>query len=844
MLAAASVSLKAQPRRIYLAPDDHTDYMWTADEDAYRDAILKMLDYYIELNDKTAGEPYPYQNKWNCDGSYWLYLYSRYRSPEQVERLLEQIRQEKVTVPRNTLISVMGVAPLEATLRDMYYSGEMERKHGLHFPLALNMEDQVLPLGLSSLWAGSGVQYSWRGVCACVTSVKGLDRRPNEVYWYTGLDGRRVMMKWYSVNPEMITRPNVFRYNLGKYLEADHIPHAIEDLKVLLQDRERYPYDAAAAFGKGGDNLLTLTEDFPRIARAASDKDYQVIVSNELDFFRDMEKNYGRQLPSESLSYGTTEWGTAVATMAELSAKVKRSVEKLRTAELMYTLVARKDPSFCRDLEEMRRQAWFACGLYFEHDWTADSPDITRRQRAEWQRRTARTLFEYVDTLYDRSYKALSRLVAGGEGTFFVLNPLGWTRTDYCDFAYEGPEDISVIDLDSGAEVPWQFVQKDGRRHIRLLARDIPSMGFRTFAIKPGKGPSGGTPFTLDGETFESEAYRLTVNRQGTITSLVDKLSGRELISETDGLRANDLGKARRTKGIRGKALRIENAGNVSATLVAESYFPLKHSSRITLFKGVDRIEIDNALEENFGNTIQTYSFSFDLEGPVVRTEEAGAILDVRQASRGGHYADSICRVDWVGINHFADISDSRGGVVLSNRDAYFMKTGHSSIDTLDVNTPLLKVMVGGKVTNWLGIDYQDGESLFENGFALLPYTGRYSAARAMKTSLEHLNPLVAGPASGDCSSYGSTYSLVSVSSPDVFIWAVKPSEDGIGNGVTVRLWNLSDSPVDYRLTTGWDLQQATETTHVETDIRPVKLKKGAFVRNAAARRLETFRLK
>ena len=125
MLAAASVSLKAQPRRIYLAPDDHTDYMWTADEDAYRDAILKMLDYYIELNDKTAGEPYPYQSKWNCDGSYWLYLYSRYRSPEQVERLLEQIRQEKVTVPRKTLICVMGVAPLEATLRDMYYSGEM-----------------------------------------------------------------------------------------------------------------------------------------------------------------------------------------------------------------------------------------------------------------------------------------------------------------------------------------------------------------------------------------------------------------------------------------------------------------------------------------------------------------------------------------------------------------------------------------------------------------------------------------------------------------------------------------------------------------------------------------------
>lgn len=844
ILLTLSVLASAQQKRIYLAADDHTDYMWTADEDSYLDAILKMLDYYIELNDRTAGEPYPYQSKWNCDGSYWMYLYGQHRSPEQMEKLLEQVRQEKITVPRNTMISIMGVAPLEATLRDMYYSGEMERKHNLKFPLALSMEDQVLALGLSSLWAGSGVQYSWRGVCACVTSVKGLDRRPHEIYWYTGLDGQRVMMKWYSVHPEMITKPNVFRYNLGKYLEADHIPHAIEDLKVLLQDRERYPYDAAAAFGKGGDNLLTLTEDFPRIARAASDKDYQVIVSNELDFFRDMEKNYGKKLPSESLSYGTTEWGTAIASMAELSAKVKRSIEKLRTAELMYTLVAQKEPSFCKDLEGMRRQAWFACGLYYEHDWTADSPDVTRRQRAEWQRKTAQTLFDYVDTLYERSYKALSSLIAGEKGTFFVLNPLGWTRTDYCDYAYDGPSEIAVVDAETGAGVPWQFIVKDGRRHIRLLARDIPSMGYRTFAVKSGKGPSGSTSFTLDGEAFESDTYRLQINRQGTITSIIDKKTGRELVSQTDGLRVNDLGKAKRTKGIRGSVLRLENAGEVSATVVAESYFPLKHTSRITLFKGIGRIEIDNALEENFGNAIQTYSFSFDLEKPVIRTEEAGAILDVRQASQGGHYADSICRVDWVGLNHFADISDSRGGVILSNRDAYFMKTGHSSIDTLDVNTPLLKVMIGGKVNNWLGVEYQDGESHFENRFALQPYSGEYSATRAMKTSLEHLNPLVAGSACGDGGAYGRSYSLVSVSAPDVFIWAVKPSEDGIENGVTVRLWNLSNSTVDYKLTTGWKLEKAVETTHVETDIKPVKLKKGSFSRKVSPLRLETFRLK
>lgn len=87
---------------------------------------------------------------------------------------------------------------------------------------------------MSSLWAGSGVKYSWRGVCACVTNVKGLDNRPHEIYWYKGLDDQRVMMKWYSVNPEFIKKPTVFRYNLGKYQEADNIPNAILDCPELL----------------------------------------------------------------------------------------------------------------------------------------------------------------------------------------------------------------------------------------------------------------------------------------------------------------------------------------------------------------------------------------------------------------------------------------------------------------------------------------------------------------------------------------------------------------------------------------------------------------------------------
>ncbi len=832
----------AQQKRIYIAPDDHTDYMWTADEETYTQAILSMLDYYIELNEATADQPYPYRSKWNCDGSWWIRVYEENRTEEQFRKLIEQIREGSITAPLNTLESVMGVAPLEAILRDMYYAGSLERKYGIDFPMALNMEDQVLPWGLSSLWAGSGARYSWRGVCSCVTSVRNLDRRENELYWYTGPDGRRVLMKWYSVNPEMIAKPNVFRYNLGKYLEADNVPNAIVDLKELLRDTERYPYDAAGAFGMGGDNLQTLRRDFLKIARDSTDTDYQVYISNGLDFFRDIESHYGKSIPSESVSYGSTEWGTAMATMAELSASVKRSVEKLRAAELMYAIAATRDPDFCEDLSDARRDAWFACGKFFEHDWTADSPDVSRKQRGDWQRRTAAQLTSYVDTLYDRSLRRLEKSVSGsGDGSFFVLNPLGWTRSDVCDVPYDGQWPVSVRETVSGRLCLCQKVIVDGKPYARFLAEDLPSFGYRCYSfVNEESIPESEITACEDG-TAENGRYRISVDRQGNITGIYDKKLGRELISAIDGLFANDLGRAKRKPAVRGNSIRLENEGPVSVTLLARSYFPIKHTSRITLYSGMDRIDVENVIEENFGNNLTTYAFSFNLDNPVVRTEEAGAIVDVRQKSQGGDYADDICRLDWVAMNHFADISSGDCGVVLSNRDALFMKTGHSSIDTLDVATPQIKVLVGGKVNGWLGIDFQDGDDCFHNNFSLLSYDGGYDPERAMKFSLEHQNPPVVGRAA--CSgSMPAEYSLIGIEGEGIVPWCVKPCEDGIEEGLVIRAWNVSGHDASCKVRSGdVRIKSAGTASHIEVPKDKVKVRNGRFEYNFGHDSLETF---
>ena len=133
----------AQPSRIYLSNDDHTDYMWTTDADTYNAVFVDMLDYYLKLTDDTAKNPSQYEQR---------------KSPAEFDRLMKRVKDGHISSPLNTLVSCYGAQPMEAVLRGMYYAGRLERRYNLRFPLAMAMEDQTLPLGLSSLWAGSGAR--------------------------------------------------------------------------------------------------------------------------------------------------------------------------------------------------------------------------------------------------------------------------------------------------------------------------------------------------------------------------------------------------------------------------------------------------------------------------------------------------------------------------------------------------------------------------------------------------------------------------------------------------------------------------------------------------------------
>jgi alpha-mannosidase len=699
------------------------------------------------------------------------------------------------------------------------------------------MENQTLPLGVVSLFAGSGARYSWKGICGCDTQIYTSWDREHEIYWWTGLDGSRLLLKWNSMLGDMPELPGQYSQGMGGYAEARY-PNAVVDYVDSDPDFiARYPYNVIGAFGHGWDDLQTQTDEFVTTAQSKSNAERQVIVSNELDFFLDFETAYGNSIPSKSVSFGN-EWDLYCAALAEVSARVKRAVEKLRGIEALAALVSLDNPNFMSSHEIARNQAWINLGLYWEHNFgMSNPPSQLTQERIAWQKRLAGEIENYVENLALDAKQSFGSVlqISGQDPKFYVFNPLSWSRSDYCDILWTGSDLVHVVDLSTNLEMPSQIVTLNGSKFLRVFVENIPAVGYKVLEVRSGIGSSFPDAASVNGNVIENDFYKLDLADRGAMISLVDKQRGnREFVQSGEFI--NDLGPS-------SGALQLENAGPVTVTILATAPNPLNHTTRITLIRNLDRIEIQNDINQNFQDNF-TWEYSFAINNPDIWHEEVGAVLNAKKVSQGGHYSDRVIntRYDWLTLNHFADVSDGSVGVTLSNADCYFMRVGNSTVDNLDTTLAKISVLAGGRVVNGTsGLPNQGGDSHFMQRFALQTH-GNFDSPAAMRFALEHQNPLVTGQVTGGGQYPGDTYSFISLSNPDVLLWALKPHEDGIENGVVTRLWNLSSNTQSFELhLADGPIVGAHHLSHIETPVSTANIQNGALKENLSPHQMKTF---
>jgi hypothetical protein len=142
-----------------------------------------------------------------------------------------------------------------------------------------------------------------------------------------------------------------------------------------------------------------------------------------------------------------------------------------------------------------------------------------------------------------------------------------------------------------------------------------------------------------------------------------------------------------------------------------------------------------------------------------------------------------------------------------------------------------------------LGIANQGGDSYFLNRYALQRH-GAFDQAAAMRMALEHQNPLYAMPVTGgpDGVLPQDTLSALTISNPSVILWALKPAEDGISQGVIARVWNCSSSSEQFALGfPNYLVNTANRTTHIETVTGPAQLVGESLSETLASQWMQTY---
>lgn len=162
-----------------------------------------------------------------------------------------------------------------------------------------------------------------------------------------------------------------------------------------------------------------------------------------------------------------------------------------------------------------------------------------------------------------------------------------------------------------------------------------------------------------------------------------------------------------------------------------------------------------------------------------------------------------------------------------------------------DVETPRISVLAGGQVDGRrLGIWDQGGDKHFLQRFALRTRDA-YDVSTAMRFALEHQNPLVTEVITGGDAFPGTDSSFVTISDPNVLLWALKPAESGIDEGIILRAWNMSDRSVEATIDSVQSpIAEVIRTSHIETPIRHLPISHGVLSTSFAPQQMCTYSLK
>jgi hypothetical protein len=700
-------------KTVYVVPSSHYDFGFVEPPNAIRERAARHIDRVIEVAEQNPDFRWTIESVWQINE--WL---KRQKKPSSV------LPKDKVKIARLINLLKSGRIMLSTAWGSMHtdYMGNEElnrlaydytrwsKTYGVESDVAYMNDVPGHPMSVASVLAESGTKYLVTG--ANTFLANSTDLAPGKVpFYWQAPDGNKVML-WisqgnrgayveaftqyyldpYSLDPYTDRRPfDMFNPELaGKKSDIEMMEIGMTDL-LNNYNRAGYKYDAVMAMYAHDfvepDNVLNLLRA-AKLWNSKHDK-VKIKVANSPEFFKYIETKYGSQIPTYKGDWSGL-WSEAKTASPRISAAGRYTHDHAPAAETLWSALAmtRRIPFPVGNFAEIYDLMF----TYDEHSGAGNtgwpqlnSSEPLRQQNAEYVDFTNRAVSE-TDRLLNTGVNMVAnptrydnpRPIAANTSPMVVYNGLSFTRSDVVKIAPpdEGRRIVSIRDAGSGASIPFD-TDDTGRAH--FIAKDVPSMGYKTYEVVTATGKAVTTLKPSAGLSASNSRFAVELRPDGTIKSIRDIAENKELVNNSGELPFNELLRVEGSDASKvvypaAPKISVRRGSQMTEITVTRdrSSFPV---TRIAIYDGLDRVELRNELDpkkfpfvggNNNWNDSYYFAFPFNIA------------KDFKVMRGGQKWFDSLpedylsgARRDSVSTQHLIGFSDGRATALLAHRQAY-----------------------------------------------------------------------------------------------------------------------------------------------------------------------------
>lgn len=670
----------------------------------------------------------------------------------------------------------------------------------------------------------------------------GAYQRPFDIGIVKGVDGSEIFA---SLNPLS------YRYKFNGDVRGDiGIINKLADngLKYSLPWTMNY-YGTGDWGGAPDENSVKCVND--SVEKNAEDKNTKVISAASDEIFEELDKLSAKEkacLPVWDNELVMRSHGAGCYTSRAMSKRLNSQNELLAdncekaciTADLLTT---HKYPS------EIIDQAWKRVIQHQFHD------DITGTS----------TMKQYNDSWNDY-YISLSQFKNEYEGAVgAVVNELDTSWCTECAVVVNNPlaikrkeavsahiklkhnaKNICVVDK-AGHQVPSQIVKKQGKELDIVFLANVDSLGYKVYDVRVADKKLGRkSDLTVTEHTLENEKYKIILNKNGDIASIVDKKLKVQLLSAPiklallrDICELNYPSWEMRKEDIDAQPFCYANtptfeiaedgAARIAIRVRREAEYNTIDQV-ISLESGGESIRVDNYIDWQSRRTMLKAQFPLTCSNP-----NAAYDLGLGYIKRGNN-TDNLYEVP---AQKWADITDEYGryGVsILSDCKYGWDKPQDNMLRMTCIHTP------AGAFTKDARQDLQDiGRNIFSFGI----YSHKGEIGSATQLEAQRFNqPLIAFQTTSTFDgAQGDSFSLMSISSKEVLVRCVKKAYSD--NDIIVRVNEaVGKAHKNVAVTMFAEIIEATEVYGTEEYKADAKIKDGKIVFDIKPFEVKTFKFK